>query len=106
MIPPSLAGVPMEIQRSCAQLIFNLDAKGANTKGKNKSDLMLLCLQYQVTTSTQISRIKEGWEGKSKGSLVQVLWERGLIDGTKLNSHTPLAGRKDAFSLIECNTSL
>ena len=34
-----------------------------------------------------------------------MLWERGLIDGTKLNSYT-VTGRKDAFCLIECNTSL
>jgi hypothetical protein len=77
-------------------------------KGKNKSDLLLLCPQYQVPrTSTQISTVKEGcWEGKSK-VLVQLLWERRLIDGTKLNSYTALtAGRKDAFGLIESNTSL
>ena len=100
----TIIGVPKEIQRSRAQLIFDLAAKGANTKGKNKSDLVFLCPQYQVPTSTQISRVKEGWEGKSKG-LVQVLWERGLIDVTKLNSYT-LTGRKDSFGLIECNTSL
>ena len=93
----TIIGVPKETQRSHAQLIFDLAAKGANTKGKNKSDLVLLCPQYQVPTSTQISRVKEGWEGKSNG-LVQVLWERGLIDGTKLNSYT-LTGRKDAFGL-------
>ena len=55
--------MPKEIQRSHAQLIFDLAAKGANTKGKNESDLLLLlCPQYQVPTSTQISRVKEGWE--------------------------------------------
>ena len=91
----TVIGLPKEIQRSRAQLIFDLAAKGANTKGKNKSDLVLLCPQHQVPTSTQISRVKESWEGKSEG-LVQVLWERGLIDGTKLNSYT-LTGRKDAF---------
>jgi hypothetical protein len=58
-----------------------------------------------VPTSTQISRVKEGWEVKSKG-LVQLLWERGLIEGTKVNSYT-LTGRKDAFGLqIESNTIL
>jgi len=47
----TIIGVPKEIQRSRAQLIFDLAAKGANTKGKNKSDLLLLlCPQYQVPT--------------------------------------------------------
>jgi len=38
----TIIGVPKEIQRSRAQLIFDLAAKGANTKGKNKSDLVFL----------------------------------------------------------------
>jgi hypothetical protein len=74
---------------------------------KNRSNLLLLGLQYQVPTSTQASRVKEGGEGNLKG-LVQVLWERGLIDGSKFNSYI-LTGRKDAFGIIEknhqCSTS-
>jgi len=48
---PSLEYPAKEIQRSHAQKIFDLVAKGANTKGKNKSDLVFLCPQYQVPTS-------------------------------------------------------
>jgi hypothetical protein len=42
---------------------------------------------HQVPSSMQILRVKEGWGGKSK-KLVQVHWEKVLIDGTKLNSYT------------------
>jgi hypothetical protein len=54
-----------------------------STKGKNKRELVLLCDQNQIAITKNVERIKEGWEGKPKG-LLQVLWERGLIDGNNL----------------------
>ena len=43
----TIIGLPKEIQRSRAQLKFDLAAsKGANTKGNYKSDLVFLCPQY------------------------------------------------------------
>lgn len=41
-------------------------------------------------------KIIAGWQGKPKG-LLQVLWERGLLDETSLEKYT-LDGRKDAFT--------
>ena len=39
----TIIGVPKENLKSRAKLIFDLATKEANTKEKNKSDLMLLC---------------------------------------------------------------
>jgi hypothetical protein len=43
-------------------------------------------------------KIEEGWEGKAKG-LLQVLWERGLIDGSNIKQFS-LTGKKDAFGSV------
>jgi len=50
------------------------------------------------------TKIKEGWQDKAKG-LLQVLWERGLIDGANPKKYT-MGGKKDAFGNIDLSTSL
>jgi hypothetical protein len=56
-------------------------------RGKHHSKLELHCFAEKNRIPLRISRpaVKYGWLGKPKG-LPQVLWERGLIDATKLSA--------------------
>ena len=45
-----------------------------------------------------------GWVGKPKGML-QALWERGLIDETRLKYYT-ISGKKDAYGTIDLTFAL
>ncbi len=65
---------------------------------------MEICEQHQITITKNVEKIKEGWEGKPKG-LLQVLWERGLIDGTNLKDYS-LTGTKDDFGAVNNRTGL
>ena len=47
---------------------------------------------------------KEGWEGKTQG-LVQVLWERGLIDHNNLQKYS-LNGKDNTLGITERTKSL
>ena len=49
-------------------------------------------------------KIAKVWIGKSKGML-EILWERGYIDESKLNEYT-FNGKKDVYSTINLSTSL
>ncbi len=49
-------------------------------------------------------KIVEGWEGKQKG-LMQVLWERGVINVNNLSAYT-IDRRKDEYGVIQKETSL
>ncbi len=95
---------PKCFQRNKAELIADLLGKSINTKGFNKKELVVLCKQNDNATAIQINKITEGWEGKAKG-LVQVLWERGLIDGNNLSKYN-LNGKKDANKLTILDASL
>ena len=53
---------------------------------------------------TEIPKLIPGWEGKAKG-ILRVLWEQGLLDGSKLNSYT-LDGKKDLHGVLRPETSL
>ncbi len=72
------------------------------TKGKNERELVLLCKQHHISTMKVIKKIKEGWQGKG---FLQVLWERGLIDGSK-SKHNLLIGKKDDLGTVDNSTSL
>ncbi len=63
-----------------------------------------MCQQHQIATTKNVANLKEEWEGKPKG-LLQILWERGLIDGTNLNNYS-LTGKKDALGTVDNSTSL
>ena len=92
------------IQRNRSELEIDLRGRGVTTKGKNKRELVELCGQHNIETMKTVSRIKEGWEGKAKG-LLQVLWERGLIDGNNLKQYS-LTGKKDELGTVDESTSL
>ena len=58
-----------------------------------------------IAITRTAEKIKEGWEGKAKG-LLQVLWEKGLIDSLNIKQCS-LTGKKDAFrSVVDYGTSL
>jgi hypothetical protein len=97
-------GEPNKLQRNKSELIADLQGKSINTKGFNKKELVKLCEKNDIVTIIEVDNITEGWEGKAKG-LVQVLWERGLIDGNKLSKYS-LDGKKDANKLTILETSL
>ncbi len=78
--------------------------KNVSTKGKNKRELVELCTFHNIEVMKTVEKIKEGWEGKAKG-LLQVLWERGLIDGHKVKQYS-LTGRKDDLGTVDDGTSL
>jgi hypothetical protein len=77
---------PSQVERIKAELVLDLQGK-VNTKGKNKKELLALCPQHDVATVQTVEKIQEGWQGKPKG-LLQVLCERGLIDGANVSNYT------------------
>ena len=92
-------------ERNRTELELDLRGLGVSTKGKNKRELVELCAQHQIAVSKNVEKIKEGWVGKPKG-LLQVLWERGLIDtGVNLKDYS-LTGKKDALGTIDNSTNL
>jgi hypothetical protein len=92
------------VERNRSELELDLRGRGINTRGRNKRELIRLCKDHNIETSKVVERIIEGWEGKPKG-LAQVLWERGLIDGTNLK-HYSLTGKKDELGMLDITTSL
>ena len=51
----------------------------------SKEDIVRIAQSHGLETQCQKDNRKEGWLNKPKG-LLQVLWERGFIDGTKWKS--------------------
>jgi len=60
---------------------------------------------YLSTLVYEQQEILKGWQGHPKGML-QVLWERGFIDGSKSEKYYPLEGRKDQFGNVDPTTSV
>jgi hypothetical protein len=97
--------VPIVHERNRTELELDLRGLGVSTKGKNKRELVELCTHHQIAVSKNVEKIKEGWVGKPKG-LLQVLWERGLIDtGINVKDYT-LTGKKDALGTVDNSTNL
>ena len=71
-----------------------LKERGIVAKGK-KEAVVKIAQEHGLPIEEVKSKIVEGWEGKAKG-LLQVLWERGLVDETKLSAYT-LNGKQNAF---------
>ena len=75
-------------------------------KGR-KSDLVQRCKTHvpPIPTTKEIPKVtREGWYGKAKG-LLQVLWERGYIDGDNLKMYT-MHGPHDEDGNIQLQYSL
>ena len=97
-------GDPSIVQRNKSELILELRGQGINTKGKNKKELIAICTNKNIPIDREVPKVKEGWVGKAKG-LLQVLWERGYIDTSKLSSYT-LTSRKDELGNVDLSLSL
>ena len=61
--------------------------------------------QQQHCNHKDSRKIKEGREGKARKGLLQVLWERGLIDGANFKQYS-LTGKKDEFGIVDNDTNL
>ena len=67
-------------------------------KGKNKWESVDMCTSNNMAITKTADKIKEGWEGKVK-ELLQVVWERVVIDGTDIKQYS-LTGKKDEFGFL------
>ena len=72
-----------EISKS--ELLIELRKIGVDTTKKRflKPELITICIEKGIAISKELRKIKEGWCKKPKGML-QVLYERGFIDPTKV----------------------
>jgi hypothetical protein len=70
--------------------------------GYNIATLQELARNNSIKIHKEVNKIQSGWKGKSK-AMLQVLWERGLIDPSVLDKHTvdgekgTILGRIDLF---------
>ena len=95
---PVFKTVLNSVERNRSELELELRGKGISTMGKNKRELVELCQHHNIAIKKAVEKVKEGWEGKPKG-LLQVLWERGLIDGNNLKQYS-LTGKKDDLGTV------
>lgn len=101
---PTSRSVENVIERNRTELELELRGRGLSIKGKNKRELVDICHNNNIPITKTVEKVREGWEGKAKG-LLQVLWERGLIDGANFKQYS-LAGKKDEFGILDNSTSL
>jgi hypothetical protein len=102
---PTSRSVENVIERNRTELELELRGRGLSIKGKKKRELVEICTYNSIAITETVEKIKEGWEGKAKG-LLQVLWERGLIDGANFKQYS-LTGKRDEFGIVVDNgTSL
>ena len=85
------------------KLMKQLKERGITAKGK-KEAIQQRALEVGLPIQETKQKIVEGWEGKPKG-LLQVLWERGLVDQNRLDKYT-LNGQQDAFGVVDKRFSL
>ena len=72
--------------------------QGVSAKGK-KAAIQAIAQEHglPVWETTQI--VVDGWEGKPKG-LLQVLWERGIVDETRLSEYI-INGRQNGYGVLD-----
>jgi hypothetical protein len=78
------------------ELLKELRQSGYNTTKQRylKEDLVALCGLRNICTTVEEQKVKEGWLGKPKGML-QVLWEHGWIDSSKVVTAKSMRYSKD-----------
>ncbi len=94
-----MTGKSKVAEKTKKTLLDKLNDRGVTLqqkRGYTKTELQELARANSVETHKQVDKILPGWEGKSKG-LLQVLWERGLLDPHLLDKYT-LEGKKDPIS--------
>ena len=78
------------------ELLKDLRQSGYDTTKQRylKDDLIALCGQRNTSVMVEECEVKEGWLGRPKGML-QILWERGWIDSTKVVSSRSMRYSKE-----------
>jgi hypothetical protein len=76
-----------------AELLDCLKEKGIVTKGR-VADLIVAAQNNGIPVEEEMQKIQEGWAGKPKG-LLQVAYERGLIEEHDAWKRYTISGRKD-----------
>jgi hypothetical protein len=92
-------GTSKMVERSKQLLINALNDKGVTLqqqRGYTKKELQDFARHNGIDLYERKEKIAPGWEGQPKG-LLQILWERGLIEHKLLDKYT-LDGRKDAIT--------
>ena len=71
---------------SKSELLIELRKKGYDTTKKRylKPELITICNSNDISITKDVRKKTEGWLNQPKGML-QVLYERGFIDVTKVN---------------------
>ena len=68
-----------------------------------KEDLVALCGKQNISITIEEQDVTEGWLGKQKGML-QILWERGWIDSSKVVTARSMRYSKDEKKKILVRT--
>ena len=78
------------------ELLKDLRESGYDTTRQRflKEELLALCEQRNLPVTIEEAEVKDGWLERPKGML-QILWERGWIDATKVVSPRSLRYSKD-----------
>jgi hypothetical protein len=74
-------------------ILDDLKGRGINMSG-TVLQLKEIAQRNNIPLVFEQQEILKGWQGQPKGML-QVLWEHGFIDGSKLEKYYTLEGRKD-----------
>jgi hypothetical protein len=80
-----------------------LEEKGLPVRGIAK-DLIKRAEENGISSKVTTAKVIEGWQWKAKG-LMQILWERGLINDCNLEKYT-MNGRQDVFGVLILDTLL
>jgi hypothetical protein len=75
-------------EKTKKELAEELSLPGAtiNPRKQKLEELQEKARKRNISTDKDVQSIQQGWEGKQKG-LLQVLWERGWIDESKLDEY-------------------
>ena len=92
-----------KVKHTRSELIKMLAEKDIIAQG-NLKKIQEIARNSDVPIDHDKPIIEEGWVGKPKG-MMQLLYERGFLDSTKLDSYT-LNGKKDEYGNTIPNTSL
>jgi hypothetical protein len=71
--------------------------RGVSAKGK-KAAIQAIAQEHGLPIRETTQIVVDGWEGKPKG-LLQVLWERGIVDETRLLEYT-INGRQNGYGVV------
>ncbi len=72
--------------------------QGVSAKG-NKAAIQPIAQEHGLPIRETTQIVVEGWEGKPKGFL-QVLWECGIVDETRLSEYT-INGWQNGYGVVD-----